>query len=461
MTPARALLFLTSLVLLGALGYFGWSLVTGDGQNEVTAIGPATPEAKDEALRPAAHLEGNVATETAAVEPNRVAESAPAEAAASTEREVIPMSFVVTGRVTDEETGVGIPGAQIVAVGGSPPLSTTATDNEGNYRLVIQDEATSHLIVQPPEGWNVRDPRAPLPPVVKGGKADVPFRLILWPPPVAGDIRGVLQSEGGVWSAGDVPGPGEVVLDLISTTLPRIQRRGVITQETDGNGGHWLSFTFADVPRAEYELTISSLDHFRWAPVSTFVSPPAENLSFLRYDLDRTLPLEFRVYERASGEKLEDYEIRHLKLTASHDNGVLLHTGPLDREAFPLDAEFEWSLWADGYAPFFGDERAFQLTDGRRIANVRLSPGWGARLLVMGGQGTKYPLSGATVLLDGVAIGSTRDDGTLDAYRETPPSKVTVEYLDWTMKNDPLRPLNGRPPERRGMVMPVLLEPPN
>jgi len=467
----RNLASLALLALLVALGIFAWSAMSGDGDGDgtVTAVGPAAVEDGPEVEHAAAPLDGpalDARHPLAEHEPANKNGTDAGEAAngdgieASAEREAVATAFVIAGQVTDEESGDAVPGAVLLVVRADEMLASVEADERGRYRIEVEDETATHVVVRPPEGWNVREPRAPLPPITYGGRVEIAFALLRWPPPVAGDIRGTLQSEGGAWSPEDLPGPGAVVLDLVSTTTPRITLRGRLQAQEDGRGGHWLSFAFVDVPRGEYELTLSSLDNYRWHPTSSFVSPPAEGLAFLRYDLDHTLPLIFRVYERTTGEPLDEYTVRHLKLTVSDDNGVLLHTGPLDPEAFPLDAEFEWALWSEGYAPVFGDERSFEVADGERVAEVRLSWGWGARFLVMGGRGTKYPLEGVTILLDGVSVGTTREGGMLDVFRAETPSKIEVRYLDWKLTHDPLLPMNGRPPQRRGMIIPVLLEPP-
>jgi hypothetical protein len=459
-----------TLALIAGLGFFAWSALSKDEGGPVEAIGPETAEDEPSSTIPVIPLDGPELDATSILEPEAseaLATTDPAdpepelaESTSTTGREAVATAFVVSGQVTDEESGEPVPGATLIAVNAERMLASTQADEQGRYRMEVDDESATHILVQPPEGWNVREPRAALPQVERGGRAEVPFKVLRWPPPVAGDIHGLLQSEGGPWSLKALPGQNAVVLDLVSTTAPRIKLRGRLQAEADGDGGHWLSFEFKDVPRGEYELTLSSLDNYRWHPTSTFVSPPAEGLTFLRYDLDRTLPLMFRVYERTTGEPVDDYTVRHIKMTVSSDNGVLLHTGPLDPDAFPLDAKFEWSLWADGLAPVFGDEGSFEISEGERVAEVRLSQGWGARFLVMGGKGTKYPVEGATILLDGVSIGTTRDGGTLDVYRAEAPSEIEVRYLDWKLTHNPLRPHNGRTPERRGMVIPVLLEPP-
>lgn len=459
----RFLLSLAALALVAGLGFAAWLLVDGSGTREVDAVGPGSSSGASVAPRDAAPLVGERSDPRTSPDSGRGDDSArsavPDALAETSPRASASNALVVTGRVSDEESGEPIEGVTLVAVGGAPPMPLAETDAEGRYRIDVVDEASTHVVVQPPEGWNVRVPRHALPPFAPGGSAELDFQLLRWPPPVAGDIRGLLQSEGGSWTADQLPARGTIVLDLVSTQPPRIQRRATIEAQTDGADGHWLSFAFADVPRGEYELTLSTLDDYRWHPTSVFVSPPADNVAFLRYDLDRTLPLDFLVYERTTGEPVEDYEVRHIKVTVSDDNGVFLHTGPLDREAFPMDAEFEWSLWADGLAPVFGDERSFELDEGRRVADVRLSPGWGARFLVLGGEGTKRPLRGATVYLDGELVGSTRDEGTLDVYLREPPEKVEVRYLDWELERDPLVPLRGRTAEGRGMVIVAEMRP--
>lgn len=477
---------LIGVVVLAALGsWLAFALLSGDVPRAAAGGAEAAVAGDEERSRAAAELTGDV---EARQEEERAASAAvPVAAHADTPRENDPASraatdrrplesrvepFVLEGTVRNQETGDGLPLAAVLVGDGTGPDGDEVlvggmrgvapgvfTDWRGRYVLEVEDLELTHVRVLPPEGWNGAELRKPLPPMTAGGRGVVDFELVPWPPPGAGDVRGVLESERGAWTEDTLPAPSTIVLDLVTTTLPRITRRAAVAAVRDATGGLGLTFEFLDVPRGTYQLTLSSLDEYRWAPAELLVAPPAEGLRFLRYDLDRTLPLAFRVVDAVTGEPVEGFEVRHVKTTWTEESGVLLHTGPLEAGDFPLDARFDWSLWADGYAPAFGDETAFAVQDGERVAEVRLARGWGVRLFVLGGEGTKRPIEGATVWLDGDEVGSSGPDGTLDVLRAQRPERIEVRYLDWRLSHDPLQPWQGRPPERRGQVMPVVLEP--
>jgi hypothetical protein len=276
--------------------------------------------------------------------------------------------------------------------------------------------------------------------------------------PLAGAIRGELLREGGAWTEATLPPRGSVLIDLVPLAGPKLSRRAELASEPDGRGGIRLRFEFADLPRGEYELTLSSLAAWRWHPTTLRVSPPIDNVTFLRYDLDRCSPLSFHVTDRASGRALESYELRTLQLTPSQDNGVFLHTGPLPTEAVPEDARFQWSLWSEGYRPAFGDESAFVRQGAARVAEIALEQGWATKALVLMRDPTLKPAFRAEVWLDGRPAGLTDRDGMLAVLADEPPAKFEVRLPGWHMTNDPLQPYNGKSAAQRGQVTIVILE---
>jgi hypothetical protein len=276
--------------------------------------------------------------------------------------------------------------------------------------------------------------------------------------PPAGAIRGELLRECGPWTEATLPPRGSVLLELVPLTGPKHSRRAELASEPDGRGGFSLRFEFADLPRGEYELTLSSLAAWRWQPTTLRVSPPIDNVSFMRYDLDRCSPLTFHVTDRATGKPIESYELRTLQLTPSQDNGVFLHTGPLPTEAIPQDARFQWSLAAEGYRPVFGDESAFVRQGAARVAEVALEQGWATKALVLMRDPTLKPAFRAEVWLDGTHAGLTDQDGMLALLAGKPPAKIEVRLPGWHMTNDPLQPYHGKSAAQRGQVTIVILE---
>ncbi len=278
--------------------------------------------------------------------------------------------------------------------------------------------------------------------------------------PLAGAICGELLREGGPWTEATLPKPGSVMLDLVSTSGPLVSRRAQLASEPDGRGGFRLRFEFADLPRGEYELTLSSLAAWRWNPTWLRASPPVDNLTFLRYDLDRCSRLVFQVTDRANGTALEHFDVRALQLTPSQDrdSGVFLHTGPLESEAVPDEMRFQWSLWAEGYRPVFGDESSFVRRDGARVAEVALERGWATMVLALRRDPKAKPAAQTEVWLDGRFQGRTSVDGMLAIRADGPPKQLEARLAGWHMSNDPLQPYNGRSAAQRGQVTIVMLE---
>jgi hypothetical protein len=192
--------------------------------------------------------------------------------------------------------------------------------------------------------------------------------------------------------------------------------------------------------------------------MSAHVTPPASGITFTRYDKDPRLTLEFKVSDAATGDPITSFQTRNIQLTPSADNGVFLQTGPLDVNAFPIDGRFRWSLWADGYAPAFGDETAFVREGDKRIADVRLARGWSTALLVLVRDPQARQAAGARVLVDGHVVGTTGADGMLVVRAPSEPQSLQVELSGWHALSDPLQPFAGKTAAQRGQITVVMME---
>ncbi len=277
---------------------------------------------------------------------------------------------------------------------------------------------------------------------------------------VAGDITGRLLREVDPWTAETLPDLGGLVVELVRLEEPRLELRADVQTTPVEDGSLELTFAFRDVPIGEYELGVFSLGAWPWEPRSLRIRAPAAGLVLVRQDAVVAPPLEFVVRDAESGELIEDFEVRHLEQTVSEESGVFMHAGPLEGGAFPRGTEFRWSLWADRYRPTFGDERAFEDVDGRRVARVDLERGWAARLVVLGREPTLRPLYRAKVSVDGRFVGVTAQDGSLVVQLAAPPERLEVDYRGWELLNDPLDPRPGTTPELRGFVYPLIVGPP-
>lgn len=282
---------------------------------------------------------------------------------------------------------------------------------------------------------------------------------------VAGNISGRLISEKGYWLPSEMPERDTLVVELVRLEEPKLERRAQLVVEEAGvegvEGGLALSFLFEDVPIGDYELSLFNLGSWHWEPRSMSVRAPANGLDFVRYDRDEKLPLVFEVFDAKSGEAIEEFSAAHLEQTVSEQSGVFMHAGPIDTNSFPASARFNWSLWAEGYRASFGDERAFEWKQGRRVARVELTPGWSARLVVLGREPTLRPLYRAEVRVNGRFMGATDMDGALVIALDETPESIEVGYKDWVLENDPFDPRPGTTPNLRGHVVPLILKAPD
>lgn len=362
--------------------------------------------------------------------------------------------IVVQGRVIDLATGAGLAGCAISLVSderariwssrdffpssADQPLAgvllQTETEADGRFEFELRAgemQADALVYLGTPEGWvALDDSHVLLPQEILFG-CDLQFEAKPWPPPSAGDISGWLRAEKGSFPADAVPRRDHILLDLASTELPAINLRATLEPLVDEEGGVTFRFLFEDVPAGEYELTLSSLGNYRWDPSSLRVAPPTTGLEFLRFDLDEVVPLQFEIYDLATNEAIEDFEARHIKITASEEHGLLLHTGPIEASQFPRDQAFLWSVEAAGYAVAYGDEAAFtEEKDGRRVARIGLKTGWSARLLLMGGPRGSRPraVAGGEVYLDGEFVGRSDSNGGLVVYAKEAPVELTARY---------------------------------
>ncbi|MDZ4773195.1 MAG: hypothetical protein SGI72_08695 [Planctomycetota bacterium] len=252
---------------------------------------------------------------------------------------------------------------------------------------------------------------------------------------IAGAISGLFVREGSPWTESEIPAENTVIVDLASIEQPtRPARRALSNRIQSADGTIAWTFTFDDVLEGEYLLTLSALGARRWSPTSLRVRAPLDGVVLTRFDKDRAETLAFEVVDAETNAPLAPFDARHIQVTGSNDNGVFLHTGPLALDSFPLDARFQWSLRAEGYAIAFGDETAFQRRGEQRIASVRLAHGWASKVFVLTRDPTGRPAAGAEVLLDGVRAGFTASDGMLVVAAAAEPAQIDVKLAGFRLQ---------------------------
>ena len=455
---SRRALVVALPLFVAALCWIVWRIASDRGTPVEVAPARAS-EPHPPAHAPAAPLEipssERVSGERIAELPVAPLESVPQPAPATGGSRKGP--WIYRGLVVDLDFDQPLAGATLVFEAQAPAsaeLFRTQSDEHGRFVTPALSAEAHGLRVEPPEGYVCDEPRSEL----GARRGDILVTLHRDPRTLAGAIRGELQRESGPWTAETLPKPNTVMIDLVPTDGQRWSRRAEITSEPDEHGNVRLRFEFDRLPRGEYELTLSSLAAFRWSPVSMRVSPPIENVLFVRYDLDRATALVFHVRDAQTGATIETFDVRSLQLTPLRDNGVFLHTGPFETKSVPEQARFQWSLSAEGYRPAFGDETAFVRQGGERVASVQLERGWATKVLVLLRDPAAKPAARAEVWLDGRSQGFTDENGTLVLSAPKPPEKLEVRYAGWKMSNDPLQPYNGKAAAQRGQVTIVMLE---
>ncbi len=102
---------------------------------------------------------------------------------------------------------------------------------------------------------------------------------------------------------------------------------------------------------------------------------------------------------------------------------------------FPAGGRIEWTLAADGYAPVFGTEGDFALSEGVDTAEVALRRGWATRLRVVAA-GARHPIVGAVVVLDGDHVATTDATGHVELFRAIEPQQIEILYPKWEVLGD-------------------------
>lgn len=248
---------------------------------------------------------------------------------------------------------------------------------------------------------------------------------------LVGPVTGRLLPESGTFGGDEAALLRGITIDLVSRSEPRVEARATLTPVYDDDGALTeIEFATNELPALEFEVTLASLDHRRWAPVAQSVVPPASEVTFLCYDTDQIVELEFIVTDAETGEPVDGWSATRFRSQPSDGNGVLLQAGPLDTDAFPLDARVRWTVEADGYAAAFGDERSFapDPDTGKWTAHIALKRGFAARVVVLGKNPDRVLANGATIRLDGEFAGRTDAEGLVRLRRVAPPESISVRW---------------------------------
>jgi hypothetical protein len=191
-------------------------------------------------------------------------------------------------------------------------------------------------------------------------------------------------------------------------------------------------------------------------PFRSTVHDPAAKLSgsFGGYRDDRTLRFE-----------IEDDSAREPSLDLSFEPGGALigeqRAADMLRSYVARKTPLRWTAWRRGFAPVFGDERAFERAKKNEdVARIRFAPGWGAVLWCRATdgagkslqivQGLGYagdesisplhralaapPLPSVRVMIDGTLAGASDAEGVVRLTAKTEPAHLVLVADHWHMK---------------------------
>lgn len=194
-------------------------------------------------------------------------------------------------------------------------------------------------------------------------------------------------------------------------------------------GRYSAPFVFDDVPAGRYELSIRPLDNMQWDKLAMVVTAPAEDLEFICEDDVATFDFAFRALDAGTAAAIEQtWSIVWLADPAS-DRRLDDHWETHVYEGVPEGVPLQWVLRAHGYRLARGDETAFVLENKLRIAQVRLTRGWGQIFKVTNDE--QQPIKGVELVVDGVSVGRSDARGLVSIDLDARPTKLEFLRESW------------------------------
>jgi len=274
--------------------------------------------------------------------------------------------------------------------------------------------------------------RVELPVIARSGElvqVDVQLDCV----PIAGSIRGEIVSESGA-----VPKLSEFAnVSLVGSTwhdnAPLIR---------DPESTAWKArFEFKAVPAGAFRLSCGILE-FGLRSSHPDGCRAGDNVQLVLLDRPAPVDLGFRVFDAQTGAELPTYSASlcwNLESFEFHD----LAFGAIAGKGLPETGWFSWSVSSPGYvssaASVDGPVLWSRQSGNQRWIDVRLQPGW-SRLVWVHDAEFEELIVGATVLVDGVAVGTTDELGQFTLVLPACPKSIDVRYRDWRCTERPGSP---------------------
>jgi hypothetical protein len=247
---------------------------------------------------------------------------------------------------------------------------------------------------------------------------------------VAGSIRGEIVSE-----SGTAPEFSEFAHVSLAGSNWETDAKLNLDQKSTGWKAH---FEFKDVPAGEFQLSCPFLK-FGLVSSHTAGCRAGDSVRLLVLDRPAYVDLGFRVFDSDSGVELKSYSASVTWSMHSQERRGL-PSGAIAATALPETGLFSWELSSPGYLCAQGvinGPSAWSVADGaKRWIDVRLQRGWSVLVWALDSE-SKIVLTGASILVDGVAHAVTDEYGQFTLTLPERPRSIDVRYKDWICTERP------------------------
>ena len=278
----------------------------------------------------------------------------------------------------------------------------------GRYTLAVRSDACDDIelpvVVGAPETTNV----------------EVQLNCVV----SAGSIRGEITSES-----------GEEPKDRIFLNLwrPGLMSYGDIRLVRDATYEKWkTTFEIADVPAGEFNLTCYA-GELGIEPLHTVNARAGDFVRLRVLDRPTYVDIGFRVFDAESGAELEMFDI-YFPSRATDKALRGLRSGAMVVEHFPENGTLYWLVTSPGHVCAETDlmhPMVWGRSEGtKRWIDVRLDRGWRIKCAVFDDD-EYHTLKDATIVADGVDMGTTDADGYFTLTLPQRPKRIEARYRDW------------------------------
>jgi hypothetical protein len=216
-------------------------------------------------------------------------------------------------------------------------------------------------------------------------------------------------------------------------------------ERVEGSSSWKLNFEIPDVPPGDIEFTCFA-GEFGTEPAK-IIGRAGEFVRIRVLDRPQYIDLGFRVFDAESGAELETYDADFYRTRKDVHWPRGLRSGAIAVEHVAANGRLLWNVTSPGHLcaeGFVADQTAWAKSEGsKRWIDVHLERGWRVQCCVMA-SGDYEHLAGATILADGIAVGTTDADGYCTVTLPLKPKAIDARYGDWRRsEKEEMEPMEG------------------